>query len=69
MEIGTALPRVLRGIVMPSRGAGVTSLACVEEEAAGSRDVNTAVWKAELEDGAAAASKVWILEFMLERDD
>ncbi|KAL7377946.1 hypothetical protein ABVT39_006485 [Epinephelus coioides] len=74
MEIGTALPRDLRGMLMPSRGAGVTSSVradgpTAEEEAAWSRDETTAAWKEELEDGAAQAYKVWILEFMLERDD
>ena len=43
----------------------------VQEDAAAaaSRDVNTAAWREELEDEAAAASKVWIHEFMQERDD
>ncbi|KAL7386007.1 hypothetical protein ABVT39_002742 [Epinephelus coioides] len=44
---------------MPSRGAGVTSSVrdndpAAEEEAAWSRDVNTAAWKEELEDGTRA---------------
>lgn len=74
MEIGTALPRDLRGIVMPSRSAGVTSSVrddgpAGEEEAAWSRDVNTAAWEEELDGGAARASKVWILAFMFERED